>query len=189
MKARRIICLLLALVMITTVTPLFVFSSPQTAVAAISLGAGVLQSGVNTANAATVYYGDEDYAWRVVGYNGEGVASEKDALTLLASGNMDQTFFSVSESGYNNKYADSLLYSKILDIEDSFNVSDRYAIARRTLAKGAYDGYKTDCIADIEKDYQYTLSKCRQVTPETIKNETLYYKVLGGIMKIIAPLL
>lgn len=49
--------------------------------------------------------------------------------------------------------------------------------------------YKTDCIADIEKDYQYTLSKCRQVTPDTIKNETLYYKVLGGIMKIIAPLM
>ncbi|MBR1442483.1 MAG: cardiolipin synthase [Firmicutes bacterium] len=49
--------------------------------------------------------------------------------------------------------------------------------------------YKTECIADIEKDFQETLAKCREVTPETIQNETLYYKVLGGIMKIIAPLM
>ena len=49
--------------------------------------------------------------------------------------------------------------------------------------------FKTKCIADIEKDFQYTLSKCREVTPETIKNETFYYKALGSIMKIIAPLM
>ena len=49
--------------------------------------------------------------------------------------------------------------------------------------------YKTDCIADIEKDFRYTLSKCREVTLESIKNETFYYKVLGSIMKIIAPLM
>ena len=49
--------------------------------------------------------------------------------------------------------------------------------------------YKTDCIADIEKDFQYTLSKCREVTLESIKNETLYYKAMGSIMKIIAPLM
>lgn len=49
--------------------------------------------------------------------------------------------------------------------------------------------YKTDSIHDIESDFGETLAKCRQVTPETIRNEKLYYKIVGSIMKIIAPLM
>jgi cardiolipin synthase len=49
--------------------------------------------------------------------------------------------------------------------------------------------YKTDCIANIEEDFQETLAKCQEVTLETIKNETMYYKVMGKIMKFIAPLM
>ena len=49
--------------------------------------------------------------------------------------------------------------------------------------------YKTGCIADIEKDYQDTLTKCAEVTPEAIKNEKLSYKIMGCIMKIFAPLM
>lgn len=49
--------------------------------------------------------------------------------------------------------------------------------------------YGTDCIKDIEDDFEYTLSKCRQVTPESMKKEKLYYKIVGRIAKIIAPLM
>lgn len=49
--------------------------------------------------------------------------------------------------------------------------------------------YKTDCIGDIEKDFEETLAKCRTVTPETIKNEKISYKILGALMKFIAPLM
>lgn len=49
--------------------------------------------------------------------------------------------------------------------------------------------YGTDCIADIEHDFEETLSKCRQVTPETIRNEKLSYKVAGAVLKVIAPLM
>jgi len=49
--------------------------------------------------------------------------------------------------------------------------------------------FKTDCIPDIERDFQETMAKCRQVTPETIKNETLFYKVAGNLMKFVAPLM
>ncbi len=49
--------------------------------------------------------------------------------------------------------------------------------------------YKSDCIPDIEQDFQNTLSRCRQVTPKTIKNETLYYKITGNLIKFIAPLM
>ena len=49
--------------------------------------------------------------------------------------------------------------------------------------------YQTPCIADIETDFQSTLAKCRAVTPETIKGEKLSYKLMGSVMKLIAPMM
>ena len=49
--------------------------------------------------------------------------------------------------------------------------------------------YQASCISKIEEDFQNTLTKCRAVTPETIRNETTGYKLLGGLMKLIAPLM
>lgn len=49
--------------------------------------------------------------------------------------------------------------------------------------------YKASCISKIEKDFSQTLAKCKEVTLETIKHEKLLYKIGGGFMKIIAPLM
>ena len=49
--------------------------------------------------------------------------------------------------------------------------------------------YRTDCITDVERDFQETLSKCREVTEETIRADALFYKIVGPIAKFIAPLL
>ena len=49
--------------------------------------------------------------------------------------------------------------------------------------------YGTECIGDIEEDFQKTLRCCREVTEETIKRESLYYRFLGSIMKLIAPMM
>ena len=49
--------------------------------------------------------------------------------------------------------------------------------------------YHTDCIRDIEKDFQDTLNKCRLVTKETIKKEKTYLKVMGWLLKAVAPLM
>jgi len=49
--------------------------------------------------------------------------------------------------------------------------------------------YKTSCVSEIEADYQETLKKCSAVTNESIKNEKIFYKVFGAIVKILAPLM
>lgn len=49
--------------------------------------------------------------------------------------------------------------------------------------------YETACIPEIERDFQETLLKCREVTEETIKNEKISYRIVGGLMKFIAPLM
>ena len=49
--------------------------------------------------------------------------------------------------------------------------------------------YKTPCIADIETDFEKTLEQCRAVTPDTILHEKIFYKLLGALMKLVAPLI
>ncbi|MBQ3701743.1 MAG: cardiolipin synthase [Oscillospiraceae bacterium] len=49
--------------------------------------------------------------------------------------------------------------------------------------------YKAACIPEIEADFQETLTKCREVTRETIKKESLFTKIAGPIAKLVAPLL
>jgi len=49
--------------------------------------------------------------------------------------------------------------------------------------------YKASCIESIENDFTDTLAKCRSITPETIKKEKLYYKIVGSVLKILAPLM
>ncbi len=49
--------------------------------------------------------------------------------------------------------------------------------------------YGTDCISDIEADFQETLAKCRQVTKETVKKEKWTVKLLGRLAKVAAPLM
>ena len=49
--------------------------------------------------------------------------------------------------------------------------------------------YRTDCIPEIEHDFQDTLARCREVTTDSIKNEKLSYKLIGGLAKMISPLM
>ena len=49
--------------------------------------------------------------------------------------------------------------------------------------------YGTDSIADIEKDFQETMLKCRRMTKASIKEEKLSRKLTGVLMKALAPLL
>ena len=49
--------------------------------------------------------------------------------------------------------------------------------------------YQTDCIGEIEDDFQRTLKECREVTGETIQKEKILTKIGGGFAKFIAPLM
>ena len=49
--------------------------------------------------------------------------------------------------------------------------------------------YGTDCIGDIERDFQDTLASCSRVTYESIKKEKPFTKLQGQFMRLIAPLL
>ena len=47
----------------------------------------------------------------------------------------------------------------------------------------------TNEIPDIEADFRETLTKCREVSAETIKAEKLSTKFIGQIAKFLSPLM
>ena len=49
--------------------------------------------------------------------------------------------------------------------------------------------YRTPCIPEIEKDFQETLAKCHPIIPGSEENDSLYYRLVGPLLKTIAPLL
>lgn len=49
--------------------------------------------------------------------------------------------------------------------------------------------YETECLMNMERDFEETLKKCRKVTFETYKREKLLMKIVGKIAKAIAPLM
>lgn len=49
--------------------------------------------------------------------------------------------------------------------------------------------YKTECISDIEEDFNETLNKCKQITKENVRKEKARIKIVGKLLKIISPLM
>ena len=148
---KRILSILLTLCMMLCLTPISVFAEEvgSEGSAAIQLGAdaiSVLSKNVNTATAPTVYFGqnhdNNPAAWRVIGYDGSGVASSHGDITMLAANNMG-----LSKFGASNAYADSALKEAIDALADKLTAKETDAVEKRTLASGNYDGENTDGVA------------------------------------------
>lgn len=112
----------------------------------IQLGADALNKTVNTASAPIVYFGqnheNKPAAWRVIGYDGNGVAAAAGKTTLLAANNMG-----LSKFGASNAYADSELKEAIDALAAKLTTEENAAVKKRTLESGSYDRANTDCVA------------------------------------------
>lgn len=49
--------------------------------------------------------------------------------------------------------------------------------------------YETDCIPDIETDFQNTLAQYQQVTQDMVRKEKWTWKLAGVLLKAAAPLM
>ena len=120
----------------------------------IQLGADALNKTVNSAAAPTVYFGQNHEnnpgAWRVIGYDGNGVTSSQGDMTLLAAGNMGVVKF--ADTMANNKYAPSHLKAAIDALAEKLTTVENAVVKKRTLASGSYDGENTNCVAGEQVD-------------------------------------
>ena len=156
---KRILSILLTLCMTLCLTPISVFAEEVGAEgsAAIQLGAdalSVLSKNVNTATAPTVYFGqnhdNNPAAWRVIGYDGSGVASSHGDITMLAAGAMGVIPF-VDIILY-NEYAPSNLKTAIDALAAKLTTEENAVVKKRTLTSGSYNGENTDCVAGGQVD-------------------------------------
>ena len=90
-------------------------------------------------------------AWRVIGYNGNGVASAQGDMTLLAAGNMSSVL-QFADFGTNNRYASSYLKTAIDALAEKLTTEENTAVKKRTLTSGSYNGENTDCVAGGQVD-------------------------------------
>ena len=156
---KRILSILLTICMLFCLTPISVFAEEVGAwgSAAIQLGAdalSVLSKNVNTATAPTVYFGqnheNNPAAWRVIGYDGNGVTSSQGDITLLAAGAMGVIPF--ADTILNNEYAPSNLKTAIDALAEKLTTEENAAVKKRALTSGSYDGENTDCVAGGQVD-------------------------------------
>ena len=117
-------------------------------------GTDALNKTVNTASAPTVYFGknqeNKPAAWRVIGYDGNGVAGAQGDITLLAAGTMGVVQF--DGEGVSSEYAPSNLKTAIDTLASKLTAKETDAVEKRTLASGSYDGENTDCVAGAQVD-------------------------------------
>ena len=117
-----------------------------------------------------------------------GIPDKKVAYSLAKT-----HYRSLDEAGVKiYEYTPGFVHAKVFVSDDTKAVVGTINLDYRSLYhhfECATYMYKTDCIADIEKDFQETLTKCRTVTSESIKKEKLYYKLVGGLAKMISPLM
>ena len=156
---KRILSILLTICMLFCLTPISVFAEEvgTEGSAAIQLGAdalSVLSKNVNTATAPTVYFGqnheNNPAAWRVIGYDGNGVTSSQGDITLLAAGAMGVIPF--ADTILNNEYAPSNLKTAIDALAEKLTTEENAAVKKRALTSGSYDGENTDCVAGGQVD-------------------------------------
>ena len=120
----------------------------------VQLGTDALNKTVNRASAPTVYFGknqeNKPAAWRVIGYDGNGVAGAQGDMTLLAAGAMGVIPF--ADIILYNEYAPSNLKTAIDALAAKLTTEENAAVKKRMLTSGSYDGENTDCVAGGQVD-------------------------------------
>ncbi|MBR6632894.1 MAG: cardiolipin synthase [Clostridia bacterium] len=117
-----------------------------------------------------------------------GIPDKKGAWALAKT-----HYRSLLDSGVKiYEYTPGFVHAKVFVADDREAVVGTINLDYRSLYHhfecAVYMAY-TPCIQDIEKDFSYTLDKCRKVTYDTVKREKLSIKIRGMLLKIIAPLM
>ncbi len=90
------------------------------------------------------------------------------------------------------EYGPGFVHAKVFVVDDREAVVGTINLDYRSLYhhfECAAWMYDTDCIPDIEKDFQTTLLKCRTVTKKSIWLGRKILKPFGILLKVIAPLM
>ena len=135
-------------------------------------GAGQLGEGANTAAAATVWYGGQK--WVVVGFEGNGIVSGEETMTLLAADAIGTSKYAdgeTSDAYYGNEYAKSALKTAVDAIANGFTESEKDYVQTRDLTSGTHNnGWPYD---DIIKGDAVQGAMLWPLSPYEISNDSV----------------
>ena len=117
-----------------------------------------------------------------------GIPDKKSAFSLAKT-----HYRSLSEAGVKiYEYTPGFVHAKVFVCDDEKAVVGTINLDYRSLYHhfecAAYL-YRTSCIPQIEEDFEETLKKCKEISIDTIGKEKIGYKVLGMLLKLVAPLM
>lgn len=123
-------------------------------------------------------------------------------VKLITPGYPDKkTVFALTRSYYKElisggvqiyEYAPGFVHAKTFVSDDSTAVTGSINLDYRSLYlhfECAALLYRTPAVADIEEDFQQTLKKCRQITLEDCKKDRLTRRMMGWLLRPMAPLM
>ena len=90
------------------------------------------------------------------------------------------------------EYTPGFVHAKVFSCDDEKAVVGTINLDFRSLYlhfECATYLYKVPAIKSIEDDYKSTLEKCQQITMEDYNKLNLFYKIGGGLLKLVAPLM
>lgn len=90
------------------------------------------------------------------------------------------------------EYTPGFIHAKVFVCDDDEAVVGTINLDYRSLYhhfECATYMYKSNCISDIKKDFDKTLSMCEKITIQKIKKEKWYTKLTGYILKAFSPLI
>ena len=90
------------------------------------------------------------------------------------------------------EYTPGFIHAKTFTVDDEYGVVGTINLDYRSLYhhfECATYMYGTDCISEIEADFQAAAAKSRQVSRETVRKEKWTVKLTGQLMKVMAPLM
>ncbi|MCR5846847.1 MAG: InlB B-repeat-containing protein [Lachnospiraceae bacterium] len=127
---------------------------------AVQLGSESLGAGVNTKNAAKLYFDSylengtrKSDAWRVIGYQNDGVACDEERMTLLSDSLMKKCDFNYNNGTY-NIYSGSNLQNEVNIIAARTTETEKEAIIKRNLEVESFDIANPICTCDGVAKYR-----------------------------------
>ena len=102
----------------------------------------------------------------------------------------DQSFIKDNIKIY--EYTPGFMHSKTFVVDDEYAVVGSINLDFRSLYlhfECATFFYRNNTVKAVENDFQNTLSACKLITMEDYKKLNIFYKIGGGILKLVAPLM
>lgn len=112
-----------------------------------------------------------------------------------------KTAFALAKSHYREltnagvkiyEYTPGFVHAKVFLSDDSCGVVGSINLDYRSLYlhyECAAYLYRVPALADIKADFEETFEKSQQITATDAKKQSLFYRILGALLKVVAPLM